>query len=286
MTTAFIPEFDQARYFADDIDQAQPSLSSSIAELLVNDCPARAFHHHPKLGGYRKKESDEMSKGSIVHTLLLGNGKAFVELDFPDFRTKAAQIARDNAKGQGLIPILRHKKRELDYAVIGIRERFVELGVSFDGSICEGVMLWEEEADDGTIVQCKAMLDSVRAGPYSVLLQDLKSTESAKPADCAKSMINYGYDIQHAAYTSGARKVWPAVEGRVGMQFVFCELEAPYLVSPLEPDGSMMELGERKWRRAINLWAECTRTGQWHGHVKPGERVRLAAPQWAMEEVG
>lgn len=280
MTPGLYTDIPESVYHADPCDR--PSLSASMAHILVDDCPARAFHSHPRLGGNRRDPTDEMERGTLIHALLLGTGKEVRVFKFKDWRTNEAKAAKAQAKADGAIPILAHRKLELDYVVMGIQQRLDDLHISFEVGSREAVMHWIEEADDGTKVLCRGMTDHILLKSDKVLITDLKTCESAKPTDCAKSCINYGYDIQWAAYTSAARKLWPDAAGREHMRFIFMECEPPYIVTPAVFDGTMRELGERKWRRAVNLWAECMRTGDWPGYTKL--EARLSAPAWAVEE--
>ena len=67
---------------------------------------------------------------------------------------------------------------------------------------------------------------------------------------------------------------------RVQMQFVFAETKEPYAVTVAECAGSMEELGESRWRRAIEIWARCLKNDEWPG---PADGVvRLEAPGWAL----
>lgn len=262
-------------------DPVPISLSASIATLMVNECPALAHHRHPRLGGAKKEESESTERGSLIHELILGTGKGIVEVDAADFRTKAAREARDSARAQGKVPVIASRKRFLDIAVARLQEQFAELGVSLEGSHKEAVLLWTETADDGTEVQCRGMTDALWPNAYRLI--DLKTCDTAHPKTCARKCIDFGYDIQHAAYTSAVRKIWPESAGRERMQFVFAEYDEPYIVTPADLDGSLRELGERKWRKAINVWAECIKSDCWPGYVTG--TAHLSAPPWALEEV-
>ena len=81
-------------YHADPSER--PSLSSHLAGILLARSPAHAKLSHPRFGGaFPDKPSDEMNVGSIIHGLLLGGGADIVEIDADNYRTKAAQEARD-----------------------------------------------------------------------------------------------------------------------------------------------------------------------------------------------
>lgn len=255
-----------------------PSLSSSMACLLVNECPAIAHLRHPKLGGRQGTSTESTERGDMIHEMLLGTGKGMAVVDAKDWRTNAAKAARDEARKKGLVPVLAHKERELKVAAKGIADRMREMGIHLDGK-SETVAFWTETADDGTEVQCRAMMDQIWVAAYRAL--DLKTCANAHPKQVKKSILDYGYDIQHAAYTSAIRALWPEGAGRERLLFLFAECDEPYLVTPVELDGEYREIGDRKWRRAINLWARCLKEDKWPGYVTGW--VQVSPPPWAIE---
>ncbi|MGL5095412.1 MAG: PD-(D/E)XK nuclease-like domain-containing protein [Planctomycetia bacterium] len=255
------------------------SLSQSMAGTLVNKSASHAYLRHPKLGGAANAPTESMERGSVIHEMILGGGK--VEgvsiLDFDNFRTNDAKAARDEATAFGMIPMLRKEYDELWHATAMIRTNLAASGVTFGGQT-EGVALWQERADDGTVVHCKARKDHV----CGLQIDDVKTTANAHPDKCVRSIFEYGYDIQAAAYLSAADKLNPDDAGQHVFRFHFVELEAPYLHTTIEPDDSILDIGRSKWRRAINLWAQCIKTGKWPGYW---EGVYSAsAPRWQLNE--
>lgn len=254
-----------------------PSLSSSIAHTILSKSPLHGWAQHPKLGGAKSKPKKTFDNGNLSHALLLGAGKDIAVIDAPNFRTKVARQLRDLARKSGRVPILSAEYDEAKQTADELRKRFAKYDVTLDGDR-EVVVLWSERADDGTIVQCRGMMDHVRLP----VIDDLKSSQSAHPKACQRHADAYGYDIQHAAYTSAWSVLHPELAGRLSMRFVFFELEAPYAVTPVELSGEFRELGRRRWRRAINLWSRCLRENRWPGYVE-GWTV-LDAPPWALSQ--
>src|SRR4051794_11565577 len=85
-----------SEYFADPC--SQPSLTQSIAKLLIDRSPLHAWYSHPKLNpDFKPDDSTKFDVGNIAHKLLLGRGKDIEVLEFSDWRTKNAQLARDIA---------------------------------------------------------------------------------------------------------------------------------------------------------------------------------------------
>ena len=68
--TASILNVSESEYRADPL--SVPSLSASIAKVLIMESPAHAYDIHPKLGNRARKPSAAMDEGTLIHTLLLG----------------------------------------------------------------------------------------------------------------------------------------------------------------------------------------------------------------------
>ena len=74
------------------------SLSASGAKLLLPpSCPA--LYQCAGLG--RRPPKAEFDYGTAAHMYVLGAGPVIVLIDAPDWRTKAAQDAREEARAQG-----------------------------------------------------------------------------------------------------------------------------------------------------------------------------------------
>lgn len=267
-----------ATYHADPC--REPSLSSSVAHVLVAKSPLHAWHLHPRLGGKRNAATRSTDRGSIAHALLLGTAdKELLVVQADDWRTKAARDLRDAARGTGQVAVLQHELDDASAAVKGIKARFKALKVRLNGK-SEISLFWSETADDGTVVQCRGRIDHLVLTPARARILDLKTCRSAHPRSCRSHAYEYGYDIQAAAYRSAITQLYPRFAGREEFLFLFAELEEPYGVLTCEPAGSLTELGNRRWRRAVNLWATCLRTKRWPGYADGV--VQLEAPSYAL----
>jgi hypothetical protein len=264
-------------YFGDKIASV-PTLSQSVAHTLVTKSPKHAWLRHPRLGGQSGAPTRSMDKGSLCHKLLLQAGKGFEVCRFDDWRTKAAQEQRKEVRAQGLTPVLQHEYDDANAAADAIRAQLKALGIVLDGE-SEVAAVWEETTDDGESVLCRGLLDHWSRAQATIF--DLKMmSKSAHPVACATHMVGYGYDIQAAAYTNAVAKIHPELVGRLNFVFLFCEFDAPHVVTPATLAGSMRQLGDMRWRRAINSWAECLSADHWPGYTD--QMVQLEAPAWAL----
>jgi hypothetical protein len=265
----------EERYHSDPCET--PSLSVSVATTLVTYSEAHAYLEHPRLGGEPFKPTAEMDFGSLCHALMLNQNRPVVLIEADDFKTKEARRLRDEAQANGAIPVLARKLVDANATVEACRARLVaEYGIHLDGE-SEVTIVWDEKADDGTLVRCRGRLDHVRAEAGRIY--DLKFCADARPETCRNKLVSLGYAIQHAAYVRGLAAVRPELLGRLDLEFPFCEVTRPHAVTVCELAGSMRELGQSLWRRAVNRWARALNTGNWPAYG----RTRAEAKPWEIE---
>src|SRR5258705_12405590 len=102
-----------ADYFDDPC--AEPSLSQSIAKIIIEQSPLHARQAHPRLAlpieGDDEDAAEKYEKakaiGNAAHMVMIGRGKKLAIIDAPDFRAKAAQTDKQAAIQRGEEPILR-----------------------------------------------------------------------------------------------------------------------------------------------------------------------------------
>src|SRR4051812_22987943 len=87
-------------------DGGPPTLSASIANILINASPAHARSQHPRLNpDWQREEEEKFDIGTVAHALLLqGKREAdeIVEVVLADdWRTKIAKEARAEARAAG-----------------------------------------------------------------------------------------------------------------------------------------------------------------------------------------
>ncbi len=245
-------------------------LSKTSALLLVNKSPLHA--HLRKTKRLDEEPTDDMELGTMAHAMLLGKGRPIVVLDFPDYKTKAAQAAKKEAITKGEIPILATKEPNLRANVERVRSTLLKMGYEFDG-VSEAGVSWFETTTDGEDVECWGALDHWRDRQRTIL--DLKFVRSAHVDACRRHIWFFGGDIQAAAYTSAVEKIHPELTGRVTFVLLFAELTSG-AVTPVPVKGGFESLGHMRWQRAVDTWDRCLRDGTWPAYVDGPTQIEPA----------
>lgn len=276
---------------------ATPSLSASIAHMIVSLSPAHARERHPRLGRYQPTEDDASEakqKGSILHALLLGEEHRVAVVDVESWRTKDARTLRASLLAERKIAVKRSEYAEAIVTANAIAKGLAEAGISLDtserpDSAAEATLLWVDTvADTGEQVQCRGRTDYLEifgGGPDEGCAQiiDLKFVASAHPDAVAQSIYRYGYDIQRTAYVRALETIRPELAGRVDFLFLFCEPSPPYAVTPVRLAGDYKAMGEARWDQALASWARCMSSGQWPDYRRtPDRQLYVSPPQWAL----
>jgi hypothetical protein len=253
----------------------EPSLSSSLAKVLVAQTPKHAWLQHPRLNPkFKPEDDDKFALGSAVHDYLAG-GAARIKIvtGFKDWKKDAAQEQRAAARAAGLIPLLTHQfEQVIDIAAVA-KETAVKEGISLGMQEC--VLIAEDKG-----AWLRAMMDSF-APPW---INDWKISKInlANDAALARHMVDMGYDMRAAFYIHVAELVFPDLAGRINFRWLFLEEDEPFGLRIIEADATMREMGRRKMQYAIDIWRECLGNGRWP-HFENLPR-RLAYPDWKERE--
>lgn len=258
----------KAEYLADPCDR--PSLSASIASLLLSRSPAHAHAAHPMFGGHRSAPTEAMVEGTIIDSLLVGGDTELVESPHDEYRSKEAKAWRDAVLAEGKQPIKSKALREAQAAADAIRKNLKAAGLELNGEH-QLTAVWDVHG-----VRCRARFDHWLEGTATIV--DLKTTENARPEGLASKMVSFGYAVQWAAYINAVETLRPELAGRVKMVFAFAELEPPYAVTLASPAGTMRALGQFQWDTAVKQWGECLRTNVFPAYTP----TEVEAPAWAL----
>ena len=263
-------------YIADPAPE--PSLSASIASVLIGQSPLHAFVQHPRLnpGGLRE-ESTKADIGTIAHGMLLENDESrIVIIDADDWRTKAAKEARDAAYEAGKVPMLAKQERPIRKMVEEARKAIQnsELAEAWANGKAEQTLVWKEGE-----IWLRSRPDFL-TNAHDLIIDYKTTTGSAEPNSWMRTALGNGNDLQAVLGLRGLRKL----TGAKCPQFVFMvqEQDAPYAVSFVGLDPVFLEMSEHKLERAIQLWSDCTLTNAWPGY--PSRICWMSPPAWVYTE--
>lgn len=258
---------------------SEPSLSSSIARLLINKTPRHAMLAHPRLNPEaRNSPTAAMNLGSITHEILLGNGAGFEVCPYDDYKTAKAREWRDSVVLSGKTPI---KDDDLSAAiamanavhaaVAGIPgvERAIIAGDA------EAVIIWR---DDGPL--CRARLDWLDLD-VDPAIYDLKTTAwlDDRSLNARIARADTAFDMRAAFYLRGIGQLMPDLAGRIAYRWIFVESEAPFEVRVFELNEITRGFGDRKVKYAIDKWRTCLSENCWPGYAR---KIELPSyPAWA-----
>lgn len=288
-----------ATYHADPC--VVPSLSPSIAKVLVEECPAIAHSRHPRFGGRSGDHTNAMDFGSIGHAILLGKdwdriGVVYVPrskkdptlVPARDWRTDAAKEARDSLRSEGKTPALQKQVDRARTLVDSARPKLLARGIDLSGGEAEVSLFWEATATNGNKVQCRCRLDWIK----NSLMRDVKICDSAHPRAVQAAVDSLGHYIQAAANREALGANVPDLIGRIHYEWVFIESEWPHCVNPSTPSGMLAAAGEQQWQWAVDTWERCLRTGEWPEYtaedvisiVEPSRRLAIKMEETAYEQ--
>jgi hypothetical protein len=276
MLTTGLHIIDEGEYHADPAPA--PSLSSTLAKLILDRSPLHAWTASPRLNpAWEPVNSDVFDVGRAAHRAVLGQGGDYVA--YPEeilgangaASTKAAKEWAEHQRSLGRTPLKQDQVDAVEAMAAATRAHLATCGITLDPRRSELTAIAEI---DGTF--CRARIDNAPdrpvmlpgIGPRKVLI-DFKSCEVATPEACRRAVESYGYDTQKQHYV----ETWKAAtdEDRAFL-FVFTEKTAPHGTCILwlldEPGHSAdwLEDARDKVRAARRTWRECLDANQWPGY--------------------
>lgn len=263
-----------------------PSLSSSIAKLMVTRSPRHAWYEHPRLNKAKALEVEAptraMDIGTATHKLILGKGRLIKVVNFDDYRKADARAARDAARNAGQVPILADDMKSVETLAEACRDQITgtELAGIFDNGSAEVTMVWAEAGG----VLCRSRVDwlpaAARDGGH-VTVVDLKTTGgSASPEEWQRTAFDMGFDIQDAFYRRGLADLIPNVRS-VQFKFLVLEQDPPYGLTVNEFSGQALYEAVELVELGIRMWGACLARNQWPGY--PIETTHMDPPKWRSE---
>lgn len=276
-----------ADYHADPCPE--PSLSNSIAKVLVHKSPRHAWIAHPRLNPDHIPDGNPDRKreiGSVAHALLLGHGADIVKIDADDYRKDATKDVRAKAYAAGDLPILAPDLSVAKIMAKIARDEFsaypeIAPTLSESGGTSELVAVCREGP-----AWLRCMID--RASTDLRVVLDYKTTGDAHPDACAARISDNDFQMQDPFYRRVLDAVDPEGRGRRRFFFLYQEQEEPYACTVHELDGHHVHMGARQVEAAVRIWTECMTEQRWPSYPRVIHRVEMkpwAEQKWLDREI-
>ena len=232
------------------------SLSSTFVRLLTEYVPSKA------VARLDRKPTRAMNLGKAVHAHALGAGPELIVWQH-DGRTKAGKEERaavaDLLETEAAVAVTQDQYDQI-IGMVAALKAVPEVAEILERSQAEVSAFWQEPDHS---VWGRARFDLLDTGAT----HDYKTTVDASRRGFAKAMASYGYHQQAEWYQRGLKALGhPA--GERPMRFICQESEPPYIVQIHEPDEDALDTATELNDRAVRIYAEARRTGEWRG---PGQ---------------
>ncbi len=257
-----------------DAYHATKALSAGGAWTLIQECPAQFWYESPWNPNVIPANKLEFDIGTAAHLAILETDRLADRvacIDAKDYKTVAARVARDWAYNNDRVPLL---PKQLD-----IVRRLAE-AVRADPwasdllDDCEPEMsiFWDDERHG---IRCKARPDLVTRD--GAVIGDIKTAITANPRAFQRAAVNNGHFLRAPWYIDGYER---ATGRRVhDYWFIIVAKDPPHLVSTCRLGERAIEWGRLMIRRAVGVFAECSRSGQWPNYCQQPQTLEL--PTWA-----
>ena len=249
-----------------------PSLTQSVAKILIEKSPRHAWVAHPRLNPSHEPDDDtKFDVGNVAHRILLGRGKEIEVIKFDDWRKKEAQALREEAREQGRIAVLeKHFTQATDMAAAVLSQlKHHEAADAFTEGAGEVMLAWQEDG-----IWFRSLIDWLHVG--NCVVDDLKTTAmSVAPHVVGQMMASADWPLQAAFIERGLDHLFPETAGRRRFRFVAVEDEAPHALTVCQMGEAAMTIGRKRLQFAMDRWRACIESGEWPSYIN-----RIIVPEY------
>ena len=219
-----------------------------------------------------------MEIGTAIHTALLEPGRFADEyVLLRDVKDRRASEYKQAVKVHGSENVLVSSEAD---KVAGMQETVLANPAMSERLQAEGwreLSLFVRDPETGVLIRVRYDLLTV-----SGIAVDIKKCQDARPEEFSKAIFNYAYDLQAALYSDAFE--WATGKPIGAFEFAAIEEQMPHGHKLYHPDETMMQEGRRRYREALDLFAECERTGDWPSITCDGPEL-ISLPSWRVAQI-
>lgn len=283
------PDFDEAAYFADPCPA--PSLTQSVAKVLLDQTELHAMNEHPRLA---KPDADEPEEkyvkaqaiGTAAHAIMIGRGKTMAVSDLDSWTGDRKREFRDKAEAEGKTPIL---AKHFEVAVRMTNAARLQLAAISEPAAADAFVKGHGEvviAAEVDGIWLRSLVDWM-VNPR--VLVDFKTTAmSVAPHAVPKLMGDAGWPIQAAMQERILDLVDPEGAGHRKFYFIAQENYRPFALTMHELPDATMTMGRKMIAKAEMLWRDAMISGHFPGYAPVIHRPEYPAwqeLQWLNREI-
>jgi len=252
----------------EDYHASEPVSSTGLKRILVS--PAHFRYPNP-FNATRAKEI-----GSAIHCRILESDRWDTDYKVVECDARTSALYKAACKDHPKERVLTSAEYE---NVLGMQKgcmrnpRFREI-IEADGKYELSLFTTDPETGVPVKVRYDKLIPSILQ-PF-----DLKKTQKADRYNFGKTIQSYGYHISAALYQIAWE--WEFKEKMQPMLWGAIEEQSPHIGMVYRPDDEMMVVASVLLRQALNIYAECLDSDNWHGYLDDSEEISL--PHWALEQ--
>ncbi len=219
-----------------------------------------------------------LANGNLVHCALFEPEQLpkryVVKPPNIDYRTKEGRAWRD-AQTCEVVDAADMERAQAQAAAV---RAVPDLAALLADGFGEASAFW---LDGPTGELCKCRPDWVSPAGDGVVIVDGKTCRDASTEGFGRQIWNFGYWLQAAWYVDG----FEAATGQRVHGFVFAAVESewPHAAAAYMLGDDVLDHARREYRRLLDLYAECKRSGVWPGYSNGISLINL--PAWAQRQM-
>lgn len=258
---------------APDVYHADPAIGSSRLKLAL-----RSPAHFRASAEKQTEETKALRIGSALHCAVLEPAEVatrFVMAPKVDRRTKDGKAAWEAFQVEHAgKTVLADDEAELVHAMAASIALHPYASALMKRQGMNEASYFVEDPETG--LRIKARPDRLVDG---ALMIDLKTTEDGGPEAWARTVVNYGYDVQAAHYRHALKL---ATGYELDFAHMVVEKSAPFAVAIYQLDAEFLARGERLRAQAMREIARAEKTQRWPSYGD-GRPMTISVPRWAKD---